>query len=326
MTGNETPQDQAEATDEQSEAIGFTIATRLALIGAILASPVLLYQDCNSEDQKAGEDMITFEPGEMPYPFPAGTVGMPGQQPKGKTMKEYLMHQLKPKKPNDPEFRKGLAVLLKKSQWYYDKDLKKAKKKYHLIEKSGKYVTPKAKKVLKPKLAKKGRKLDEEYFVPFMGVNGKTFNDTRFGEEVWGSLTAVELIMEANTMYYNATKDDVINGIKVSGDQFVFAAGTRSPERQAISQALNFHVCKGKWGGLKGLISDYTSFIDCGSDIKSEVGSCFGSSHHPGFAFDLKYGKMRKPKLAREILDKLGFTVGCKKDLPHVDLAKNKCW
>ncbi len=237
------------------------------------------------------------------------------RQPAGKTMREYLIIELGIKKPNSKSNKKSLDTLEATAQEYYDKDLKDAKKSFYFVEKLGKFVPPKAKKVLVKKLAAKGRNLDDEYLMPVTNIQGEIQKGTRFKEEIWLSRTAAELMMEANQEYYDQT-----------GDQFVYAAGNRTPERQAISQSLRFHGCKSKGWGIRGLFSDFFDSLDCDKGLGKKVASCFGTAHHPGFAVDLKYGKMKNSKLARKILASKGFLVGCKVDPPHVDLSKNECW
>jgi len=237
-----------------------------------------------------------------------------GGPPKGKTMREYLIAEIGIKNPNDPKAKEGLDKLEAEAQRFYDKDLKAVQnpEKFHLIKGSQKYISAAAKRVVERKLAERGRKLDDEYLIPVLDVNGNVFIDVRkFKEPVWMSRTAGELMMEANQEYHQQT-----------GDQFVFAAGMRSPERQAISQALWYTHCEGKWTTKILKIFGYK----CEKSMGSEVGSCFGTAHHPGFAVDLQYGKMKNPALARKLLVERGFLVDCTVDRPHVDWSKDKCW
>jgi len=235
--------------------------------------------------------------------------------PKGRTMRDYLIIEFKVGNPEKPEAIEFLDDYEAKAQKFYDQDLKDAQnpKKFHHIESSDKYISLKAKKIIEAKLKKMGRSLEDETFIPVLDVNGNVFIDTRrFHEEVWGSRTAAEAVMRANQTYYEEG-----NG------QFIFWAGARSPERQAISQAIYFNACEGKWTTK---VLKFLTNYKCEKSIGSEVGSCFGTSHHPGFAFDLDYGHMKNAKRAKELLEKEGFVVGCSKDLPHIDWAKDKCW
>lgn len=287
------------------------VMARLLMITLTLLSPIALIRDCaggTTDGKTEASDSNTAFPGAT------GNEISGRQQPKGKTMREYLILEIGIKNPSDPKAKAGLDKLEVEAQRFYDKDLKAAKnsERFHLILGSQKYISVAAKRVVEKNLEKHGRKLDDEYLIPVLDLSGKVFVDTRkFHEEIWMSRTAAELMMEANREYNEQT-----------GDQFVFAAGARSPERQAISQALWYTHCEGKWTTKIKKLFGYK----CEKSMGSEVGSCFGTAHHPGFAVDMNYGKMKNPKLAREILAKKGFLVYCDVDKPHVDWSKDKCW